>query len=92
MRHKNYYRYLVIVTLGGDAPDLSTLAAFIAHGTEGISYRPGVWHHPMIALDHETDFICLVWEDGSRDDCTIVSYGRGVDADVVVRVAPPTSY
>jgi ureidoglycolate lyase len=62
----NAGRYLVIVALGGggsrkhgvpthaDHPDLSTLAAFIATGTQGVSYHPGVWHHPIIALDAET--------------------------------------
>lgn len=70
----NAQRYLVVVALGGDAPDLSTLAAFVASGTQAISYRPGVWHHPMIALDAETDFLCLVWEDGTSGDCVVVSY------------------
>lgn len=65
----NATRYLVVVAGGGDTPDLTTLAAFVASGRQGVSYHPGVWHHPMIALDHETDFVCLVHEDGSRDDC-----------------------
>jgi ureidoglycolate lyase len=65
----NARRYLVIVALGDAAPDLSTLRAFVASGTQGCSYRPGVWHHPMIALDSEIDFACLVWEDGSAEDC-----------------------
>lgn len=62
-------RYLVIVCGGGDAPDLSTLTAFIATGTQGITYKPGTWHHPLIALDRNTDFACLVYEDGSAGDC-----------------------
>ena len=70
----NARRYLVVVALGGDAPDLSTLAAFVASGTQAISYRPGVWHHPMIALDAETEFVCLAWEDGTAGDCVIVRY------------------
>lgn len=70
----NAARYLVVVALGGDAPDLSTLAAFVASGTQAVSYRPGVWHHPMIALEAETEFVCLVWEDGTSKDCVVVSY------------------
>ncbi len=61
-------RYLAVVALGGDAPDLASLRAFLVHGATGISYRPGVWHHPMIALDAVADFACLVWEDGSAQD------------------------
>lgn len=66
----NATRYLVIVALGDDAPDLSTVRAFVATGLQGITYRPGVWHHPMVALDRETDFFCLVHEDGTEADCT----------------------
>lgn len=62
-------RYVVVVALGGDAPDLSTLRAFEALGTQGVVYGPGVWHHPMIALDAPTDFTCMVWEDGTPEDC-----------------------
>jgi len=82
----NARRYLVIVALGGDAPDLATLAAFVAEGAQGVSYRPGVWHHPMIALDTEIDFTCLVFEDGSDDDCTAVTYAEG--EQVTIDVSP----
>lgn len=67
----NARRYLAVVALGGDAPDLPTLRAFVATGAQGVSYRPGVWHHPMIALDERIDFTCLVWEDGSPTDCAV---------------------
>lgn len=70
-------RYLVVVAQGGERPDLATLAAFVAHGAQGITYRPGIWHHPMIALDVEADFTCLVWEDGSAGDCDVASYEGG---------------
>lgn len=61
-------RYLVLVAPGGASPDLSRARAFLVEGTVGISYHPGTWHHPMIALT-DTDFTCLVWEDGSHGDC-----------------------
>lgn len=64
-------RYLVLVCLGDDKPDLSTFAAFIAEGAQGISYRPGVWHYPMTALDDQLDFLCLVHENESEDDCQV---------------------
>lgn len=71
-------RFLVVVALGlgDDRPDLSTLAAFVAEGPQGISYHPGVWHHPMIALDAPADFACLVWEDGSAADCVDVRFAE----------------
>lgn len=65
----NASRYLVVVAKGGDRPDLSTARAFLAGPTQGVSYSPGTWHHPMITLDNPTDFTCLVWEDGTPADC-----------------------
>ncbi len=67
----NAQRYLVIVALGGDTPDLSTLSAFVAHGAQAIAYHPGVWHHPMVALDAAIDFVCFVHEDGTARDCVV---------------------
>ena len=64
-------RYLVVVALGGDLPDLATLRAFVATGRQAIAYAPGVWHHPMVGLDRETDFVALVWEDGTEGDCVV---------------------
>ena len=64
-------RYLVVVCMGENKPDLGTLRAFIARNDQGITYHPGVWHHPLIALDHTTDFACVVWENGSAEDCEV---------------------
>jgi ureidoglycolate lyase len=69
----NATRYVVLVANGGDTPDLSTLAAFLAAPRQGIAYAPGTWHHPLIALDHETDFGCVVWEDESEGDNTLLT-------------------
>ncbi|MBL8721982.1 MAG: ureidoglycolate lyase [Myxococcales bacterium] len=72
----NAARYLVIVALGGDTPDLATLSAFVAHGAQAIAYHPGVWHHPMVALDATIDFVCFVHEDGTARDCVVHPLAR----------------
>jgi ureidoglycolate lyase len=72
-------RFLVVVALGGDEPDLATLRAFVAGGSQGITYRPGVWHHPIIALDRVTDFFSLVFEDASADDCMTWQPARPIE-------------
>jgi ureidoglycolate hydrolase len=71
----NAHRYVVLVgeRTDGEAPDLSTLRAFVATEREGVAYHPGTWHHPLLALDHETDFTSLVWEDETAGDCTLVT-------------------
>ncbi len=74
----NASRYLVVVAEAArdrDAPEPTTIRAFLATGRQGITYHPGIWHHPLLAVDHETDFICVVSEDGTRDDCVVSMLG-----------------
>lgn len=71
-------RYLVVVARGGENPELATLHAFIARGAQGVAYAPGVWHHPLVALDQESDFACLVWEDGTAGDCEVQKLAQPV--------------
>jgi ureidoglycolate lyase len=70
-------RYLVVVAQGSHQPDLSSLIAFLAEAPVGISYHPGVWHLPLVALDHVTDFACLVYEDGTARDCEVAMFPPG---------------
>ncbi len=64
-------RFLVVVCpqdVRGE-PDLPHLRAFVCGPGQGVNYRAGVWHHPIIALDGSADFLMLAWEDGSAQDC-----------------------
>jgi ureidoglycolate lyase len=71
-------RYVVLVAAPRPgSPDLSTLRAFLATARQGVAYVPGTWHHPLIALDRETDFGCIVYEDETVGDCHDVSYAEG---------------
>ncbi len=85
----NASRYLALVALGGERPDLSTLAAFIVEGARGISYGPGVWHHPMLTLDAETDFVVFVHEDGSPEDCVVVDRNGAAWPELDLASVPP---
>lgn len=64
-------RYLVIVAPAGadGLPALDGVRAFECRPGQGINYEVGVWHHPIVALDDEADFVMLAWEDGSAGDC-----------------------
>lgn len=67
-------RFLVVVApavgdVVGAAPDVDRVVAFVCGPGQGISYAPGVWHHPIIALDADADFAMLAYEDGSAADC-----------------------
>ncbi len=63
-------RYVVLVALGADAPDLATLQAFMAGAGMGITLRRDVWHHPLMALA-EGEFAVLE-RAGPVVDCEIV--------------------
>jgi ureidoglycolate lyase len=66
-------RFLSVVALGGAAPDLATVQAFLVGPHQGISYRPGVWHAPMSVLDAPADMACFVYEDGGSGDCELIT-------------------
>ncbi|MBC3862474.1 ureidoglycolate lyase [Undibacterium jejuense] len=50
--------YLVVVAPPGEfAAD--QMQAFICKGLQGVNYARGVWHHPLIALHKQSDFIVM---------------------------------
>jgi ureidoglycolate lyase len=79
-------RFLVCVTStrpdGG--PDVLGLRAFICGPGQGINYRAGVWHHPIVAIDGPAEFAMLAWEDGTEGDCE----ERLLDEPCAIVVAP----
>jgi ureidoglycolate lyase len=68
--------FVVVVALGADAPESATLAAFRVDGDCGVTFRRGVWHHPLLALE-EGDF-AVIERHGVDVDCEVV----GVPGDV----------
>jgi len=64
-------RYLVVVTPAGDQPDLTQARAFAARGDQAITYRAGIWHHPLAALDAPGFFAILTFRAGDADDTTL---------------------
>lgn len=70
-------RYLVAVCLPGPGgePAASTLKAFIFGPEQGVNYKPGVWHAPIIALGKRSLFFVQSWQDGSEADCLETAFG-----------------
>jgi ureidoglycolate hydrolase len=57
--------YLVIVAVNNpstNTPDFSTLRVFRANSTQAINYKENIWHHPMVGLVNEIEFVCFVYE------------------------------
>jgi ureidoglycolate lyase len=67
--------HVVVVCLSGShsTPDLQTLGAFRLTGEQGVIYRPGVWHHPIMALDRNALFLVQSWQDGTDRDCEVIA-------------------
>ncbi|KAF9899493.1 Allantoicase [Lobosporangium transversale] len=54
----------------GRIPDLTTLKAFTVKNSQGVNYKPNVWHHPMIVTDRPVTFLTITNESGvGKDDC-----------------------
>ncbi len=56
-------RYLLCVAKNDadGGPIITSLQAFIVPKGIGITYRTGVWHHPMIALNAPASFAIMMW-------------------------------
>jgi ureidoglycolate lyase len=51
-------QYLVVVAPAGDL-DPAAIRVFQALPSQGVNYRRGVWHHPLIALHRTSDFVVI---------------------------------
>ena len=60
--------FLVVVGEPGVMPDPQRLRAFITDGTQGVNYRRGVWHHPLLVIGEEADFL-VVDRGGPGENC-----------------------
>ena len=51
--------FLVVVAPRSDRIDRAQIRAFLANGRQGVNFAPGVWHHPLLALYSESDFLVI---------------------------------
>jgi ureidoglycolate lyase len=69
--------FLVVVAPPGAPPEAAALRAFITDGNQGVNYHSGVWHHPVLALLQETDFL-VVDRGGPGANCDEVPLPEGI--------------
>lgn len=62
------FAFFVVVAPAGDGINVDELAAFVSNGRQGINYRKGVWHMPMIALEKRQEFL-IVERAGDGTNC-----------------------
>lgn len=65
--------FLVLVGPAGDDLGPEQLRAFLTNGRQGVNYRRGTWHHPLLVLEEEADFVVV---DRGADDvnCDIIHF------------------
>ena len=51
--------YLVVVARAGAAPDVSSLRCFLCARGQGVNYARGTWHHPLLAVGAESEFLVI---------------------------------
>ena len=51
--------FLVVVAPAGDRVDRASVRAFVTNGAQGVNYRRGTWHHPVIALANPSEFLVV---------------------------------
>ncbi len=73
---------------GRGLPDLTKLRAFMAQGSQAVTYGPGTWHAPMVVVGTKSvDFVVVQYANGIEiEDCqevVIQSQGHaGIEAAV----------
>jgi ureidoglycolate lyase len=75
--------FLVIVAPAAPAPDPAATRAFLTNGRQGVNYRRGTWHFPVVALERDTDFLVL---DRGDADGNYAEAGLAGGATLTVRL------
>ncbi|MGQ0428387.1 MAG: ureidoglycolate lyase [Gammaproteobacteria bacterium] len=68
--------FLVVVAPPAAVPERGAVRAFRANGRQGVNYRRGTWHHPLIALAEAREFLVLD-RGGPGANCEEFSFADG---------------
>lgn len=49
-------------------PDVENCVAFVADGTQGVTYKPNTWHHGLTVIKGMGQFAVFMWRDGTSGD------------------------
>ena len=71
--------FLIVVapSLNAQQPDIDQIHAFISDGSQGVNYRAGTWHHPLLTLESPSDF-AVIDRIGSGPNCDVYTFPYAV--------------
>ena len=78
-----FARFVIVVATPGKSGEPDDIFAFVTDGRQGVNYRAGVWHHPLLALDREADFL-VVDRSPETNNCEEVVFGNDRSVQVVM--------
>jgi ureidoglycolate lyase len=67
-------RFLVVVAPAAAVPDRAAVRAFVTDGHQGVNYRRGTWHHPLIALAGTGEYL-VIDRAGPGSNCDEFQFG-----------------
>lgn len=61
-------KMVVVVAPPGESVDAGELRAFVSNGRQGINYRRGTWHMPLISLQEGQEYL-IIDRGGNEPNC-----------------------
>jgi ureidoglycolate lyase len=73
---------------GRGLPDLKRVKAFMANGSQAVTYGAGTWHAPMVVIGNKPiDFVVVQFANGvAIEDCQEVDWENGEEGEVLIAV------
>ncbi|MCH9695607.1 MAG: ureidoglycolate lyase [Gammaproteobacteria bacterium] len=70
-------KMVVVVAPPQESVDTAELRAFVTNGRQGINYKCGTWHMPLIAFESGQEFL-IIDRGGNEANCDIHMLGDAV--------------
>jgi len=82
--------FLIVVAEKELEPRAENLRCFITKGQQGINYAPNVWHHPLLALFQESDFL-VIDRGGEGENCVLQQLPANLDVRIDINSLKETN-